>query len=593
MDPLITIVITSYNYAEFIADAIRSALSQSYRNLEVLILDNGSTDNSLDVIRSFQDDRIRLIARPENIGIQQNHIDGIRQARGEFLSFLSADDIMLPSLVSDVIALRRKYPDVDMVYMSALIMDGEGRVLYYFDHPSFEGAESYTGRNEFPILLTRDSCMYLPTLFFPRSLFDELGPLDDTLEIVLDYEFGIRMASAGKTFAFNSKPGVLIRFHGENRSGVKNFVATGKQLREFCTVLERYTQPRYHQRLAGWGVELSKMVDLKIQEIQNFFPDQYAAQLPDLTSYVNRARNSIATVPAVGEATLRGEGLITVVVPANGRGHLQRALRSLQMQDYQNWEAFVVGDCTFDPSGLIDGMGLSAKVRVFRTRARKGPGGARNAGIGCANGEIICYLDEDNRYEPSYLAAVAKAFTDPSVQVTVGAARLAVVAGNGEELRSIDLEGPLAPDGTVSLVTNSLPLNAVAHRRSCIAENGKFHPTLPLLEDFEFLLRLNRSFGFTPLGAPSCVVVCIDASLIEHYFWGRRSVEGWNEFATILQTVYNACPPRTQLEAEERAKYVATLPQAIQLGVNQANNVDGILSFVLAVSGSRPKVVLT
>ncbi|HTU83820.1 MAG TPA: glycosyltransferase, partial [Candidatus Acidoferrales bacterium] len=429
MDPLVTIVITSYNYGEYVGDALSSALAQTYRNLEVLVLDNASTDNSLEVIRSFSDRRIRVIARSENVGIQRNHNDAIREARGEFVVFLSADDMLLPTLVEDVLAYRRAHPEVDIVYASVVIVDKDGNWTQYFDQPALDACETYWGRNEFASLLTRDSYMYLPTVLFPKAVFDEIGLLDETLSVVLDYEFDIRMAGAGKRFAFFSKPEALIRFHGENRSGVKNFVKTGGQLREFCSILERYTQPRFHPRLAGYGLELNGMLQKKVLEIGQAFPNEYQAQRPELDPLVARAAASIATVPAVGEAVLRGEGLISVVIPHGGRtAPLQRALQSLAAQSYANWEAIVVCDGTPDPSALIEAMRLGERVRVTRLmRGARGQSAARNAGLREVNGEIVAYLDDDNRLTSRYLAALAAAFSNPSVAATIARADLAVV----------------------------------------------------------------------------------------------------------------------------------------------------------------------
>lgn len=591
MDPLVTIAITSYNYGRHVGEAIRSALAQTYRNLEILVLDNASTDDSLEVIRSFDDERIRLIARPENIGIQKNHNDAIRQCRGEYIVFLSADDMHLPTLVEDMMTFRRLNPQVDVVYGSAIIMDARGKMLYYFDHGSFDGAESYEGRNEFANLLVRDSCMYLPTILFPRAVFDELGLLDEELEIVLDYEYAIRMAGAGKRFAFTAKPGALIRFHGENRSGVKNFVKTGKQLREFGTILERYTQPKYHRQLAGWRTELDKMLDLKIAEIGQAFPDDYRRMLSDLQPYVDRARASIAKVPDIGQDVLDGNGLISVIIPFNGRvGPLQRALESLAAQTYGRWEAIVVCDSAADPSGVVRWMGLGDRARVARLRNPHGVSAARNLGIGCARGEILCYLDDDNRFDPGYLQSIAQAFADPNVHVTVARTRLVLMLANGDRLKAVETDCGLDPGGVLSLVSDKLPINAVAHRRSCLARAGRFGYSLPVLEGWEFLIRMSRAFAFTPVDA-TCEV-CVDVHLQGHFLLGRRDSAGWNEYAGRVQAIYNAVPVRSQDETARRGAYAAALQGIIQKGVNSAGNVDGVAEFALSLMGARETAVV-
>lgn len=589
MDPLVTIVITSYNYGAHVGDAVRSALTQTHRNLEVLVLDNASTDDSVAVVEGFAGDpRLRLIVQDQNVGIQRNHNDGLRLARGEYVLLLAADDVLLPTAVEDILAYRRAHPDVDMVYASVAVMDRDGKINYYFDHPSFDGAASYVGRNELASLLTRDNNMYLPTMLFPKAMLEELGYMDESLEIVLDYEYGLRIAAAGKKFGFFSKPEALIRFHGENRSGVKNFVKTGKQLREFSILLERYTQPQYHDVLAGYGPLLLAMINRKVAEIQAPFPADFAAMRPELEPLVKRAIASISAVPSISARTLGGEGLISVVLPYSGRmGPLQRALASLAAQDYPHWEAVLVADQTHDPSGLIAAMGLSDRVRVAQTsRTSSGPGRARNLGLMNARGEIVAYLDDDNRFELGYFAALARAFADPVVNVTVGRSRLAVLADNGDAYTVEETELGLAPDGGVSYVSPYLPLDAVAHRRVCVSPAGLlFHPQLMVLEDWEFLIRLNKQYAFTPLETPACVL-CAELLLPGGQLFGRRTSAQWSEFATRVQDVYNGHPARSPAENQQRAAYAASLQQVIQRGMNGLGNPIEIVAFVLGLCGA-------
>ena len=583
MDPLVTIVITSYNYGKHVGDAIASALAQSYRNVEVLVLDNASTDNSVEVVRSFTDERIRLVTRDENIGIQRNHNEGIKLAKGDFVVFLSADDMLLPTLVEDVLAYRHTHPDIDIVYTSAIIMDPDKNFTMYFDQPSFDGAESYYGRNEFASLLTRDSAMYLPTILFPRAIFEELGPMNETLEIVLDYEYGIRMASAGKRFGFLARPGALIRFHGENRSGVKNFVKTGKQIREFCQLLKWYTAPKYHQQLAGWRHELSAMIDLKIREFQGPFPQEFAEQLPAFQSMIDEARASIALVPDVSDNVLAGRGKISVIIPFTGRiGGLQRTLESLHAQDYGNWEGIVVVDSAFDPGDVVKVMGLSEKVRVSKLRSCHGFSHARNLGAGGVSGEIVAYLDEDNRFENGYLRTLATAFADRSVNVTLASSRVLIAQANGESVTAVPaVREEVSP--AVSRVSNRVPLNSVAHRRSCFPTVGTFNRAMGILEDWEFLLRLNASYAFTPID--SSVDICVRVMPFDHPVYGRRDGIRWSEYASMVGQIHKVFAPRSTTEASAQAAYMNSLESVINRGIAGYADANQLAAFVFGVSG--------
>ena len=116
--PLVSIVITSYNRAHFIGKAITSALSQDYPNLEVIISDNCSTDNSDEIIKQYiSDERIKYFVNPSNIGMIQNFIKATHElAKGKYISFVSSDDYLVnDSFISEAVKRIQQYPGVSVV----------------------------------------------------------------------------------------------------------------------------------------------------------------------------------------------------------------------------------------------------------------------------------------------------------------------------------------------------------------------------------------------------------------------------------------------------------------------------------------------
>jgi glycosyltransferase involved in cell wall biosynthesis len=113
--PLISIITPSYNQGEFLEDTILSVLSQDYSDIEYILIDGGSTDNSLDIIRQYKD-RISDWVSEKDMGQAHAINKGLLRSRGEFLGWLNSDDILLPSTVSRVIKVFDEYPDIDVVY---------------------------------------------------------------------------------------------------------------------------------------------------------------------------------------------------------------------------------------------------------------------------------------------------------------------------------------------------------------------------------------------------------------------------------------------------------------------------------------------
>ena len=128
--PCISVIIASYTRAELLREAIRSVIEQSFRDYEIIIVDDGSKDHSLEVIESFRKadpDRIRLFMHDNqlNRGIQETHLLGISKARGEFVAFLDNDDRWTPNYLASKTDLLRSHPEVAVVFSPYRVV-GEG-----------------------------------------------------------------------------------------------------------------------------------------------------------------------------------------------------------------------------------------------------------------------------------------------------------------------------------------------------------------------------------------------------------------------------------------------------------------------------------
>ena len=103
MNELVSIIMPSYNTAQYISDSINSVLSQTYENWELIIVDDCSTDNSIEVIKAFEDSRIILLKNQKNSGAALSRNYALREAKGKWIAFLDSDDIWLPNKLSDQI----------------------------------------------------------------------------------------------------------------------------------------------------------------------------------------------------------------------------------------------------------------------------------------------------------------------------------------------------------------------------------------------------------------------------------------------------------------------------------------------------------
>lgn len=176
--PKISVVTPSYNQGQFIEETIRSVLLQGYPNLEFIIIDGGSTDNTIEIIKKYEPWIAYWISEPDR---GQSHAvnKGISRATGDIVFWLNSDDIVLPEAFIRIAQEFINHPD-------AAIVIGQARII------SAKGEQVGDLRSEFStwedIVTTPTNKIRQVSSFFSRALFDELGLIDETLEIAMDNE---------------------------------------------------------------------------------------------------------------------------------------------------------------------------------------------------------------------------------------------------------------------------------------------------------------------------------------------------------------------------------------------------------------------
>lgn len=128
MNQVVSICIPVYNGMHTIKDTLDCVLKQSYKNMEIIVVDNCSEDDTVDIVRSFQDDRIRLYINESNIGMAGNWNKCLEYVQGEYIQFVCADDIILPKCIEKKTKMLDEYDDMYMVFGASAIIDASGKV---------------------------------------------------------------------------------------------------------------------------------------------------------------------------------------------------------------------------------------------------------------------------------------------------------------------------------------------------------------------------------------------------------------------------------------------------------------------------------
>lgn len=191
--PRITIVTPSFNQGEFLEDTILSVLNQAYPNLEYIIIDGGSSDGSVEIIKRFADDLSYWTSEKDN-GQSSAINKGWQRATGEILCWLNSDDYLLPGTLLRVAEIFKIHPDAGFIHANAIRIDQAGQ-------PS---GEPLGGQFDLHASLVQSkNPVAQPTTFITRKALDEVGLLDENLHMSMDWDLWIRIAALYPVYYFN------------------------------------------------------------------------------------------------------------------------------------------------------------------------------------------------------------------------------------------------------------------------------------------------------------------------------------------------------------------------------------------------------
>ena len=204
-NPLVSIVIPTYNRAHLLGQAIHSALAQTYAPVEVIVVDDGSTDDTAAVVAGFGD-RVRYVAIA-NGGSSVARNAGLEAARGEFIALLDDDDLLEPGLVAQAVDVLRERPAAGMVYTSFVMVDADNQPLATH-HLSAEG-------RVYRRFLLRCK-VSLSGVVLRKETVQRTGTFDPALRMGQDRDYWLRVAKHDEV-AVLSEPLVRVRAHASNK----------------------------------------------------------------------------------------------------------------------------------------------------------------------------------------------------------------------------------------------------------------------------------------------------------------------------------------------------------------------------------------
>ena len=197
MEPLVSIVVPVYNQGQYLDEALQSLLGQTYRNIEIIVLDDGSSDTTPEVLKKYTG-RLYWESQP-NMGQSSTLNKGWQMAKGEFLSYLSGDDALLPDAIATSVDYLARNPSAVLTYCDFHLIDPDSRVIRQVMTPDFD----------FHRMITDVVCPPGPGPLFRRGAFEKAGLWDAQFRQMPDYEYWLRLGLQGD---FVRIPRVLAKF---------------------------------------------------------------------------------------------------------------------------------------------------------------------------------------------------------------------------------------------------------------------------------------------------------------------------------------------------------------------------------------------
>lgn len=211
--PTVSVIMPAYNHEQFIRQAIASVQNQSLRDWELIVVDDGSTDGTAQIVTTIGDPRI-FYRYQHNQGCPAALNTGLQKARSQFVTILASDDLLLPEALSTLHKTLEEHEEADVVYGDGYIVDEQGQVVgelaQYRRVPFGETLDSMVVAS--PVVGVHSAMMR-------RKALDHLeGPFDELMSGYEDWDLFVRMKAQGSAFLYVSKPVCSYRFHGANKS---------------------------------------------------------------------------------------------------------------------------------------------------------------------------------------------------------------------------------------------------------------------------------------------------------------------------------------------------------------------------------------
>jgi glycosyltransferase involved in cell wall biosynthesis len=519
--PLVSIIIPCYNQGHFLQDSIQSALASCQHPLEIIVVDDGSTGeaNALQLAAAERlAPGIVRIHRQKNLGLSGARNTGISLARGRYIQFLDADDVLAPMKITTQVAQLEVNPQIDVSVCNYLLCD-EDRLR--FCKPGEAIARFDLTEEDFLYRWERGFCIPIHCGLFRRTLLEQVS-FDVGTRAKEDWLFWVTLALTGARFGYVHGHWAIYRQHSVSmRQSHVNMGRAWLQTGLKIDAMLADRSPLFFDSVVCWFEQNYRSHPNYVAEIAehrdslNVPPEQSPAPLvtqreegyaPHSHGIASAILDKLAVLTASSEPPL-----ISVIIPVYGHfDYIERCLESVATQGDLPIEIVCVDDASPDPrvTSLMQALqDQNPRLTVRVERVNKGISATQNTAVDMATGTYLAFLDCDDELEPGALQIVATTlasnpdidylFTD-RIDIDEMGKTLRVARYGGYENLHFSEQSRIASDLMDGMVASHLKVI----RRELYQDLGGCDAAFSGVQDLELALRIGQDHKLFYLAQP-------------------------------------------------------------------------------------------
>jgi glycosyltransferase involved in cell wall biosynthesis len=420
--PKVSVCIPAYQAGHYLQRVLDSVLAQTYPNLEVVVVDNNSSDTTSGILDGVDDGRLRVITNPDTLPFIENWNLAVHHASGEYVKLICVDDLLKPECVSVQAAVLSRMPDVALVSVKSDYIDDEGQMI-----APARGLHRIDGRvSSEKVVKKIIHCGGNPigaplAGMFRRADFDRVGGFTADFPFMSDLDLWVRLLRCGDFYGV-PEAYASFRVRGGSLSGLTSARTQLNQSLAFVRSIGR--DPRWHLSEGDLVHGFLRCHEQTLRRMALFAATDWRVR--------QRRRRARPVVIDTSGSDVADElldappGSLTTVICAytTQRWHdLRRAVESALAQDVPQHDIVVVIDhCAPLYQLAHETFESDARVSVLESDRECGLSGARNAGVSAARGDVIAFLDDDAVAGEGWARTLMRHYRDPRVSVVGGSA---------------------------------------------------------------------------------------------------------------------------------------------------------------------------